>query len=104
MDKNVSSQGSTVHRYDMLNYVGTDCLQRDRTQSQRLHEPERIMTNIDPITGRDIGDVRRHPYLVDGNVTIYFESEATRQEYVDMPIDHPFRLQDNPTDEWVANG
>jgi hypothetical protein len=104
MDQNVSSQGSIVHRHDMLNYVATGCLPRDQQQSRRLPEPERIMTNIDPITGRDIGDVHRHPYLVDGNVTMYFETEATRQEYIDMPIDHPFRLQDNPTDEWVANG
>ena len=104
MDSNASNPGSIVHRYDALNYVATACLRRDQQQSQRLHEPERIMTNIDPITGRDIGDVRRHPYLVDGNVTMYFESEQTRQEYLDTPIDHPFRLQDNPHDEWVANG
>lgn len=104
MEQNVSTPGGIVHRFDALNYVATDCLPRDQEQSRRLHEPERIMTNIDPITGRDIGDLHRRPYLVDGNVTMYFESEETRREYLDMPLDHPFRLQDNPDDEWVANG
>ena len=45
-----------------------------------------------------------HPYLVDGNVTMYFENEATRQEFLDMPIDHPFHLVDNPTDEGYDEG
>jgi len=90
--------------FDAPNWAASDPLPRDREQSHRLHEPERMTTTIDPITGRDIGDLEGHPYLVDGNVVIYFESEETRKAYQEMPTDHPFRLQDNPTDEGEAEG
>ena len=97
-------EDNTVHSFDALNYVGTESMPRDRTQSTRLHEPEQIMTCIDPITGRYIEDLEGHPYIVDGNVTMYFESDLTRQEYLDTPIDHPFHLVDNPTDEGYDEG
>lgn len=99
-----TSQGRIVHDFNVANYVGTDPLPRDQTQSTRLHEPEQMLTSIDPITGRDIEDLEGHPYLVDGNVTMYFESEETRQQYIDTPIDHPFHLVDNPTDEGYDEG
>ena len=93
-----------VNRYTAINYVATDHLTRDCQQSTRLHEPEYLITNIDPITGRDVPDYRTHPLWVDGNVTSYFESEETRQAYLDMPTDHPFRLVDNPDGEGEAEG
>jgi hypothetical protein len=99
-----TSQGRIVHDFNVANYVGTDPLPRDQTQSSRLHEPGQMLTSIDPITGRDIEDLEGHPYLVDGNVTMYFESEETRQAYIDTPIDHPFHLVDNPTDEGYDEG
>jgi YHS domain-containing protein len=100
----ISSQGSIVHNSNVTNYIATDPLERDKTQSVRLHEPAQIISSTDPITGRKITDLTGHPYLVDGNVTIYFETEATRQEFMDMPIDHPFHLVDNPTDEGYDEG
>lgn len=99
-----ANQGRIVHDFNVANYVGTDPLPRDQTQSTRLHEPEQMLSSIDPITGRDIEDLEGHPYLVDGNVTMYFESEETRQAYLDTPTDHPFRLVDNPTDEGYDEG
>ncbi len=99
-----ASQGRIVHDYNAANYVGTDPLPRDQAQSSRLHEPEQMLTSIDPITGRDIEDLEGHPYLVDGKVTMYFESEETRQAYLDTPVDHPFRLVDNPTGEGYDEG
>ena len=42
--------------------------------------------------------------MVDGNITLYFETEATRQAYIDEPIDHPFHLVDNPCDEGIDEG
>lgn len=99
-----TSQGRIVHDFNVANYVGTDPLPRDQSQSSRLHEPEQMLTSIDPITGRDIDDLEGHPYLVDGNVTMYFESEETRQAYIDTPIDHPFHLVDNPFDEGYDEG
>lgn len=99
-----ANQGHIVHDFNALNFVGTDPLARDQTQSKRLHEPEQILSSIDPITGRDIEDLAGHPYIVNGNVTMYFESEATRQEYLGMPTDHPFHLVDNPTDGGYDEG
>lgn len=99
-----TSQSRIVHDFNVANYVGTDPLPRDQTQSARLHEPEKIMSSIDPITGRDIEYLSESPYLIDGNVTMYFESEETRQAYLDTPIDHPFPLVDNPTDEGYDEG
>lgn len=93
-----------VHDYNVANYVATDPLPRDRTQSVRLHEPTQMLSYIDPITGREIEDLTGHPYIVDGNITMYFESEETRKAYLDTPIDHPFHLVDNPTDEGYDEG
>lgn len=100
----IADQGFTVHNSTAVNYVATDPLERDQTQTRRLHEPEQILSSTDPITGREIDDLSGHPYLVDGNVTMYFETEATRQEFIEMPIDHPFHLVDNPTDEGYDEG
>lgn len=98
------TRDTTIHSFNALDYVGTDPLERDQGQSSRLHEPGMMITSIDPITGRDIENLEGHPYIVDGNITIYFESEQTRQAYLDLPIDHPVRLPDNPHEDWVAEG
>lgn len=98
------SADRTVHRYEAPNYVATDPDLRDRLQSRRLHEPGLMISTIDPITGRDIDDLSGHPHHVDGNLVIYFESEQTRREYLDMPLDHPVPLPDNPDEDWVAEG
>lgn len=87
-------------KFAFASWVATDALPRDRTQSQRLHEPEYRIDTIDPMTGDDIKDITGHPYVVDGNMTVYFTSEATRRAYVDMPLDHPnLRLPFPATDE-----
>jgi hypothetical protein len=95
---------SVIHRFDSLDYVGTDPMARDREQTHRLHEPDMMVTSIDPITGRDIEDLEGHPYIVDGNLVIYFESEKTRQEYLDTPAEHSVPLPDNPIDEGIDEG
>jgi len=104
MKNETTPEGTAVHKHDSLAFVATDPLPRDQEQSDRLHEPGLMISSIDPITGRDIGDVAAHPYIVDGNLVIYFESEETRQAYIDTPIDHPVPLPDNPVDDWVAEG
>ena len=76
-------------RFEFANWVGSDALPRDRTQSQRLHEPAYRIDTIDPMTGEDIKDIQGHPSVVDGNLTIYFSTEATRKAYIDMPLNHP---------------
>ena len=99
-----ANQGFTVHNSSVANYIATEPLPRDQTQSGRLHEPAQILSSTDPMTGLEIDDLTGHPYIVDGNVTMYFETEATRKEFMEMPIDHPFHLVDNPTDEGYDEG
>lgn len=83
------SPATPVIKFEFLNWLAVDPLPRDQSQSQRLHEPEHLINTIDPMTGHDIENVTSHPSLVDGNLTIYFETEATRKSYLAMPIDHP---------------
>jgi YHS domain-containing protein len=90
--------------FDTPNWAATDPLPRDREQSHRLHEPEQMISTVDPITGVEIDNLEGRPYLVDGNMVIYFESEETRRAFQAMPTDHPFKLQDNPTEEGEAEG
>ncbi len=72
-----------------FNPLPIDCLPRDKGQSNLLHEPKSRISNIDPMTGTDIPDVLSHPSLVDGNLTMYFQSEKTRKDYINMPLNHP---------------
>lgn len=55
----------------------------------------RMVHNIDPITGKDLGNNRDLPNVIeetgDGELTIYFESEETKQAYLDMPPEDPAR-------------
>ena len=74
---------------DLFDSTNGDILARDKTQSNRLHEPYHRINTIDPITGRDIKNVASHPSLEDGNLTVYFESENTKRAYLKMPMDHP---------------
>ncbi|HHJ16778.1 MAG TPA: hypothetical protein ENJ80_08795, partial [Gammaproteobacteria bacterium] len=84
------SQHIPAIRFEELNWVATDPLPRDLEQSHRLHEPDHMISTIDPITGRDIGDLSGHPSLLDGNLTIYFESEETKAEFERTPVNHPY--------------
>jgi hypothetical protein len=104
MSNTPSAKTTPALNFESVNWTATECLPRDQEQSRRLHEPESMITTIDPITGRDIPDLSGRPYLVDGCMVMYFESEDTRQAYLDTPIDHPFRLQDNPHGEGYDEG
>jgi hypothetical protein len=90
MSTETQPQHSPGIRFEDLNWVATPPLPRDCEQSQRLHEPDHLTGTIDPMTGRDIGDLQGHPSLVDGKLTIYFESESTRAAYERMPLNHPY--------------
>ena len=76
-------------RFENLNWIATNPLPRDQTQSHRLHEPEYRINTIDPMTGNDIENVTSHPSLEDGELTIYFETNSTRMAYIEMLLDHP---------------
>ena len=77
-------------RFEELNWVATSALPRDQEQSLRLHEPDHLIGTIDPMTGRDIMDVKGHPSIVDGILTIYFESDQTKADFEHMPLNHPY--------------
>ena len=83
---------------------GDDFLSRDKEPSHNLHEPQSMISTIDPITGRDIGRVEGKPSIVDGNMTMYFESEQTRQAYIDTNKSHTLNLPDNPNEDGEAEG
>jgi hypothetical protein len=71
---------------------------------QHIH----MISTTDPITLRDVSDTWGRPYVVEGDhysdITIYFESEETRQAYLDIPVENPSRdlsvSLDNPTDDY----
>jgi hypothetical protein len=68
-----------------------------------------MISTTDPITLRDVPDTWGRPYVVEGghysDITIYFESEETRQAYLDIEVEHPGRdltvNLDNPTDDTI---
>ncbi len=89
MLKSTFPHTATGLKFESLNWVAADPMPRDQSQSHRAHEPEHRINTIDPMTGNDIKDVTSHPSLEDGNLTVYFETEATRKAYIDLPTDHP---------------
>lgn len=90
MNINTPLQHTSAIRFGDLNWVATEALPRDKEQSHRLHEPDHLVNTIDPISGRDIWNLAAHPSIVDGNLTIYFESEETKAEFERTPINHPY--------------
>ncbi|GMR07434.1 MAG: hypothetical protein BMS9Abin26_0437 [Gammaproteobacteria bacterium] len=50
-------------------------------------------TTTDPITLHDVQNPEHHPFVVEGKgknaLKIYFESEETRQEYINLAVEHP---------------
>ncbi len=48
----------------------------------------RIQTT-DPITGNDVKDLEHAPFVVEGDLKIYFESEDSKREYLDIEVEHP---------------
>ena len=90
MNNHETLQHSPPIRVEELNWVASSALPRDREQSHRLHEPDHLIGTIDPMTGEDIIDLIGHPSLVDGNLTMYFESEETKAAFEQMPLNHPY--------------
>jgi hypothetical protein len=98
MDNKLSIKSNVAK--PVFNFVGpfkeiSDIQSRDQTQSRRLHEPTSITSHTDPVTGNDVLDTAGHPFVKDGIMTVYFESEETRQIYLDTPINHPVSVLNN---------
>ena len=66
----------------------------------------------DPISRRDVRDLSARPRVVEGKgtvdeLTIYFESEENKRQYLDIPVEHPIDHRvnlDNPTDVMIDEG
>ena len=87
-------------KFGEAGWVSQDPLPRDQEQSHRLHELTSMISSIDPINGHDVIGVSAHPSVIDGIMTIYFESEETRASYMNTPVNHPYhRLSGEPSDE-----
>lgn len=68
-----------------------------------------ITSTTDPISFKDLlGHTEGLPCLVDGQgddyLTVHFESEANRQEYLAIPKEPSTSDLSNATDEWVDEG
>jgi len=52
-----------------------------------------FISTTDPINGFDITDMKNRPHVVEGDdssdLTIYFESESSRQAYLEIPVEYP---------------
>jgi hypothetical protein len=67
-----------------------------------------ITSTTDPITGSDVTNPKDRLSVVEGDegtgLTVYFESESSRQAYLDIPVEHPEQglpaTLDNPTDDY----
>ena len=67
-----------------------------------------IISTTDPINGFNITDLKNRPHVVEGDITndltIYFETKASLQDYLDIPVEQPERdlskTLSNPTDNY----
>lgn len=65
-----------------------------------------IISTTNPINDFNITGIKNRPHVVEGgntrDLTIYFETEASRQSYLDIPVERPERdlskTLNNPTD------
>lgn len=52
-----------------------------------------MVSTTDPITMHDVKDPESHPFIIEGEgdnaLKIYFESEDTKREYLDISVEHP---------------
>jgi len=44
------------------------------------------ISTLDPISMNDVIDTETAPYIIDGDLKVYFESEENKQEYLDIPL------------------
>jgi hypothetical protein len=67
-----------------------------------------IRTTTDPITLQDVSNPEQHPCLYEGDgengLEIYFESENTKQMYLDMEMEDIKVLAGNDSEDYVAEG
>ena len=48
-----------------------------------------IVETTDPITGHAVKDLEHAPYVLDGDLKIYFETEQSKQEFLGIEVEQP---------------
>ncbi len=48
-----------------------------------------IVETTDPITGNDVKDLENAPFIIDGDLKIYFESEESKAEFLGIEVENP---------------
>jgi len=97
MDR-TTSQGTRKGTSNVKLPNASNIMERDKDQSHRLHEPTSIHSHTDPISGIDVMGTVGHPFIIDGILTAYFETEETRHSYLTTPFNHPvLRLGNKPS-------
>ncbi|MGD8925739.1 MAG: hypothetical protein PVG20_02745 [Thioalkalispiraceae bacterium] len=76
-------------KYNFIKTHNQGKLQRDKTQSHRLHEPTFREPLIDSLSGEDISKMDNQPQHVDGDLMLNFVSEANRKKFPDIPLNYP---------------
>ena len=88
MDKLASTgtrHGASIYTNSVQLPHARNIMERDKNQSHRLHEPTSIHSHTDP-------------FIIDGILTAYFESNETRHIYLTSPFNHPVpRLGNEPS-------
>ncbi len=63
-----------------------------------------IVQTTDPITGNDVQDLDSAPFVEDGGLKIYFESDESRRIYLDIEVEHPGEDFEHSLDNPVSMG
>ena len=63
-----------------------------------------IVQTTDPITGNDVQDLENAPYVEDGGLKIYFESDESKRIYLDIEVEHPGEDFEHSLDNPVSMG
>ncbi len=63
-----------------------------------------IVQTTDPITGNDVQNLDDAPCIVEGGLKIYFESDESKQVYMDIEVEHPGDDFEHSLDNPVSMG
>lgn len=63
-----------------------------------------IIETTDPVTGHDVKDLEHAPYILDGDLKIYFESEESKQEFLGIEVQNPGENFSHDLDNPAATG
>ena len=63
-----------------------------------------IVQTADPITRNDVQNLDDAPCIVGGGLKIYFESDESKQVYMDIAVEHPGEDFEHSLDNPVSMG